>query len=63
MARMERVAVWSLMSGGGGGRDVFNVSSRDCGPIQVLFMPDALRYATGQSSRMQVAGIASSVAC
>jgi hypothetical protein len=26
MARMERVAVWSLMSGGGGGRDVFNVS-------------------------------------
>ena len=25
MARMERVAVWSLMSGGGGGRDVFTV--------------------------------------
>uniref|UniRef100_A0A383VAV8 J domain-containing protein n=1 Tax=Tetradesmus obliquus TaxID=3088 RepID=A0A383VAV8_TETOB len=27
MARMERVAVWSLMSGGGGGRDVFNEAS------------------------------------
>jgi hypothetical protein len=30
MARMERVAVWSLMSGGGGGRDVFNVSCSCC---------------------------------
>ena len=27
MARMERVAVWSLMSGGGSGRDVFTVSA------------------------------------
>ncbi|KAF6266417.1 hypothetical protein COO60DRAFT_1474816 [Scenedesmus sp. NREL 46B-D3] len=27
MARMERVAVWSLMSGGGSGRDVFNEAS------------------------------------
>jgi len=27
MARMERVAVWSLMSGGGGGRDVFTEAS------------------------------------
>lgn len=26
MAKMERVAVWSLMSGGGSGRDVFTVS-------------------------------------
>lgn len=26
MSKMERVAVWSLMSGGGGGRDVFTVS-------------------------------------
>jgi hypothetical protein len=28
MAKMERVAVWSLMSGGGSGRDVFTVSVR-----------------------------------
>lgn len=28
MSKMERVAVWSLMSGGGGGRDVFTVSCR-----------------------------------
>jgi len=27
MARMERVAVWSLMSGGRGGKDVFTVSA------------------------------------
>lgn len=27
MAKMERVAVWSLMSGGGSGRDVFTVSA------------------------------------
>jgi hypothetical protein len=27
MAKMERVAVWSLMSGGGSGRDVFTVCS------------------------------------
>lgn len=30
MARMERVAVWSLMSGGGGGRDVFTVGGGCC---------------------------------
>lgn len=28
MAKMERVAVWSLMSGGGSGRDVFTVRTR-----------------------------------
>lgn len=28
MAKMERVAVWSLMSGGGSGRDVFTVRLR-----------------------------------
>lgn len=27
MAKMERVAVWSLMSGGGANQDVFKVSS------------------------------------
>jgi hypothetical protein len=27
MAKMERVAVWSLMSGGGSGQDVFTVSA------------------------------------
>jgi hypothetical protein len=31
MAKMERVAVWSLMSGGGSGRDVFTVSVSSCG--------------------------------
>lgn len=32
MAKMERVAVWSLMSGGGSGRDVFTVSDRGPSP-------------------------------
>lgn len=34
MARMERVAVWSLMSGGGGGLDVFTVSRLPPGALR-----------------------------
>lgn len=30
MAKMERVAVWALMSGGGGGKDVFTVILMHC---------------------------------
>jgi hypothetical protein len=44
MARMERVAVWSLMSGGGGGRDVFNVSCWFC-KLLLLKMLVAMAHA------------------
>jgi len=39
MAKMERVAVWSLMSGGGSGRDVFTVSDSASSPDVVWSAP------------------------